>query len=197
MSGARPPRRTPPQGAAAEDGRHGERPTLVPEFDPQDFARNSEIRPLAAPEDPGEPTIDQARRLHLQGDNEGALSLLTRLLELTSLHPEATRLSAACREALEREWLEALGSHAAVLVSAIPIEELKGFALDRVSGFLISLMDGATNVEDILDVTGLPRLMVLRRLRNLVERGLVCPASSRRPSSPFGTPAFHSECERR
>ena len=44
------------------------------------------------------------------------------------------------------------------------------FALDHVSGFLLSLMDGTLTVEAILDVAGLPRLLALRHLRNLLER---------------------------
>jgi hypothetical protein len=55
------------------------------------------------------------------------------------------------------------------------------FALDNVSGFLLSLMDGATNVEAILDISGLPRLLALRHLRSLVERGIVVGASVRMP----------------
>jgi hypothetical protein len=58
-----------------------------------------------------------------------------------------------------------------------PLEELKRFALDHVSGFLLSLMDGATNVEAILDISTLPRPLALRHLRGLLERGVVIVAT--------------------
>jgi hypothetical protein len=46
--------------------------------------------------------MDQARRLHLDGEHEPALFLLARLLELAPLNPEAAKLSSECRGALER-----------------------------------------------------------------------------------------------
>jgi hypothetical protein len=159
-----------------------DRPTLVPEFDPEDFARDSEIRQRAVPEAGGEPTIDQAHRLHLDGDHEQALFLVTRLLELAPPHAEATKLAAECRVGLERQCLSAIGSEASVLIAAVSPEELKGFALDNVSAFLFSRLDGATSLEEILDVAGVPRLLALRHLRNLLERGIISLASGQKRS---------------
>jgi hypothetical protein len=154
---------------------------MIPAFDPEAFARDTEIKQRGASGVGGEPTIDQARRLHLEGEHERALFLLARLIELAPLHPEATKLSIACRGALEGECLSAVGSELAVLIPAVSPEELRTFALDNVSGFLLSLMDGATNVETILDISGLPRLLALRHLRSLLERGIVLGASVRKP----------------
>ena len=39
----------------------------------------------------------------------------------------------------------------------------------------------ATDVETLLDISGLPRLLALRRLRDLVERGIVAFASRVQP----------------
>jgi hypothetical protein len=176
-----PPSKTlPPARPAAPDLGSDERPTVVPSFDPEAFARDSEIKQRAAVAADGGPTIDQARRLHLDGEHEQALFLLGRLLEIAPLHPEATRLSADCREALERQCLSTIGSESAILVAAVSPEELKTFGLDNVSGFLLSLMDGTTNVEAILDISGLPRLLALRHVRSLLERGIVVVASGRR-----------------
>jgi hypothetical protein len=66
------------------------------------------------------------------------------------------------RLALERDCLSAIGSGSAVLVVAISAEELTRITLDNVSGFLLSVMDGATDVEMILDISCLPRLVALR-----------------------------------
>ena len=182
---ALPPSKTlPPGRPAAPEADSDERPTIIPSFDPEAFARDSEIKQRAAFAADGEPTINQARRLHLDGEHEQALFLLAHLLEIAPLHPEATHLSADCRAALERECLSSVGSESAILVAAISSDELKTFGLDNVSGFLLSLMDGATNVEAILDISGLPRLLALRHLRNLLERGVVGPASGHRLSPP-------------
>jgi hypothetical protein len=152
VSGSPPPKRTPrEQQAAVHD-----RPTLVPKFDPDAFARDSEVRQRSATALEGELPI-----------------------------AEATSLSFERRAALERECLAALGSESTVLTVALTTDELKRFALDHVSGFLLSLTDGSLTVEAILDACGLPRLLALRHLRNLLDRGIVSVASGhRRPPVP-------------
>ena len=166
---------------ARPDGDGDDRPTLVPNFDPGAFARDSEIRQRAEALVDEDLTVERAQRLHLEGDHEQALSVLTRLLDLAPLHPEATKLSRQCRAALARECLTAIGSETAVPVLGVSAEELARFSLDNVSTFLLSRVDGVACVRDVLDVAGLPPLLALRHLRNLVERGLVCvPPSQRR-----------------
>ncbi len=159
----------------------GERPTLVPDFDPEAFARDSEMRARIGPLPDGEATIDQAARLHEEGNHEGALFLLSRLLELSPFHPAASKLAGECRKALELQCIAAIGSLGAILVVKTSPEELKGFELDNVSGFLLSRIDGSTDVETLLDLGGVPRLLALRHLRDLVERGIVGVASAVRP----------------
>ncbi len=75
--------------------------------------------------------------------------------------------------ALERECLSEIGSASSVLVCVHSPEELMRFSLDNVSGFLLSLLDGTTDVEGVLDLCGLPRLLALRHLRELVRRAIV------------------------
>jgi hypothetical protein len=165
----------PPTAASGEH----ERPTVVPDFDAEAFARDSEVRMRVVPEI-GEPTIDRARRLHASGEHEEALFLLKHLLELAPLHPEGSALAGECRVALERECLSALGSATAVLVPAVTTAELLRFTLDNVSAFLFSRLDAGTDVETLIDVSGLPRLLALRHLRGLLQRGIVATVSSRR-----------------
>jgi hypothetical protein len=120
----------------------------------------------------------------MAGDHEGALFLVTQLLEETPSDTEASQLAASCRVALEQEHLAVLGSGAAILITAISAEELKTFALDTTSAFLFSLIDGALRVDDILDVAGLPRLLALRHLRKLLDRGIVTVFYSPKQRSP-------------
>ena len=126
-------------------------------------------------------TIEDARRLLKWGEAEQALSLLARLLEHLPFHADASALSQECRQAVERECVSEIGSLSAVLVVAVAPEELKQFKLDGASGFLLSLMDGATNVETMLDLCGLPRLLALRHLRGLVSRGVARIAGTTNP----------------
>jgi hypothetical protein len=167
-----------PQAFARESDPEEDRPTVIPEFDPQAFARDSEMRqrpalPSTGASSAGGSTIDEARRLLREGDAEQALFLLSRLLELAPLHSEASALSNECRAVLERECLAAIGSVSAILVVVVGSEELKGLGLDNVSGFLLSHMDGHTDVETLLALSGLPRLLALRHLRGLVTRRIV------------------------
>jgi hypothetical protein len=190
VSASRPPKRTPRERRAVALS-DNERPTLVPEFDLEAFARDSEIQQRSALPVDGEASIDQARRCHGEGDHEQALFLLARVTELAPLHPEATSLARDCRAALERECLSAVGSESTVLTVAMTADALMGLALDHVSGFLLSLMDGTLTVEAILDVSGLPRLLALRHLRNLLERGIVSVASGyRRPPVPLNAQSW-------
>jgi hypothetical protein len=175
------PSKTPPGHPALQEPENDQRPTIVPDFDPEKFARDSEIKQRAANAVQPEPTVTRARQLHAKGEYEEALVLLTHLLDLAPLHAEARNLSIECRDALERDCLLSVGSDSAILVAAVSTEELKTLALDNVSGFLLSLMDGATNVETLLDISGLPRLFALRRLRDLMERGIVAVASRVQP----------------
>jgi hypothetical protein len=173
-----PPATTRPAPAVrpaspAESDPDSDRPTVVPEFDPAAFARDSELKMRSAPPSGGQSTLGDAQRLFEAGDAEQALFLLARLLQHSPFHTEASALSQECRQVLERECLSAIGSPSAVLIIAVRPHELTQFALDAASGFLLSLMDGATNVETVLDLCGLPRLLALRHLRGLVSRGIV------------------------
>jgi hypothetical protein len=66
-----------------------------------------------------------------------------------------------------------IGALSSTLVVAVSADELRRAPLDHVCGFLLSLMDGHTDVETLLDLCGLPRLTVLRHLRDLAVRGIV------------------------
>lgn len=154
------------------------RPTVVPPFNVAAFARQSEtmraVVPLAE-----ETALEAAHRLAKEGEPEQALFHLARLLEEFPLHVDALVLSAQCSTAVERDCLATIGPGSSLLVVAASPEALKSSALDSVSGFLLSLMDGKSDVDTILDLSGLPRLLALRHLRGLVDRKLV--VSKRHP----------------
>ncbi len=167
----RPPAPSPhlPEEASPDS----DRPTVPPSFDLDEFARDSEVRLRSVQPATGETTTDEARRLLEQGEPEMALFLLARLLQLAPMNADASALSQKCSVALEQQCWSVIGPHSTILVVAVSPGELKGFALDNVSGFLLALIDGRTNVETLLDLCGLPRLTALRHLRDLVTRGIV------------------------
>jgi HD-GYP domain-containing protein (c-di-GMP phosphodiesterase class II) len=91
-------------------------------------------------------------------------------MKTTSTAPQAfgatSRDSAASRA--EGAYLRRLGSLAAIPRLVRPMQDL---VLDQRSGFVCSFIDGASSIEDIIDVSGVPKLEVLRILDDLVAQG--------------------------
>jgi len=53
------------------------------------------------------------------------------------------------------------------------LDLLKRLPLDHRAGFLLSLMDGAMDLETMVEIAGMPREDVLRVVRDLYESGVV------------------------
>jgi hypothetical protein len=56
---------------------------------------------------------------------------------------------------------------------AIPPEELHASELDHREYFLISLLDGVTTIENLIDICGMPSEEALALLDGLVRRGIL------------------------
>ncbi len=79
------------------------------------------------------------------------------------------------------------GDLAAAFLSLVPRivlsrAELNASDLDHREYFLLSMMDGATTVETILDICGMPSEEALGLLESLERRGIICV-------EPAGAPA--------
>jgi len=61
----------------------------------------------------------------------------------------------------------------AVLVRRVGSGDLSRFALDARAGFLLSLIDGDTTVEGLLDLSAMPADETRRLLEDLIRQGLV------------------------
>jgi hypothetical protein len=60
---------------------------------------------------------------------------------------------------------------------ALSTEECFDHGLDHRAGFILSLLDGCSNVETVLDVAGLPEQETLEVLCDLCARGIVTLAA--------------------
>jgi hypothetical protein len=58
-------------------------------------------------------------------------------------------------------------------VVVMPVDLLKRLPLDHRDGFLLSLMDGAIDLDTIVEVAGMPRGEVIRLVRELFEAGVI------------------------
>ncbi|MGO8992293.1 MAG: hypothetical protein ACLQVI_03120 [Polyangiaceae bacterium] len=56
---------------------------------------------------------------------------------------------------------------------AVPAREVSLLPLDHREGFLLSLVDGVTSIETILDVCAMPADEALEILNSLVDRGVL------------------------
>lgn len=113
----------------------------------------------------------QVAALMAQGNLEEALGHARALLADGDPSPQVSVWATECERLLEARYLASVGGEHGVLeVRSTPSEQM-GLPLSPASAFLISLLDGYTTVDEVLDVSGLPRLDALRGLAKLVESG--------------------------
>jgi hypothetical protein len=125
-------------------GLPSDRPTLPPSFDLVEFARDSDSRVAAAAPLPEPPVPESQVRL-------------------------ATR-PAFGAAVTDEAW--ARTARGALVVTMAP-DVLCRLPLDHRAGFLLSQMDGATDVETLISIGPIPRAEALRILRDLFECGVV------------------------
>ena len=107
------------------------------------------------------------------GDFTGALHAAELWLGADPDNAEAARYAASCRAQLERFYQARLGSFERIAHVAVVQSELRWLGLDHRAGFFLSRVDGQTTVEELLDLSAMPRLESLKTLVELLESGAV------------------------
>jgi hypothetical protein len=107
------------------------------------------------------------------GDFSGALVLAEALLEGNPEHAEALRYANKCRDVLMQMYAARLGPLDQVVTMSIPSEQIRWLSLDHRSGFLLSLVDGVCSLEELLDISGMPRLDALRIMYGLFQERVI------------------------
>lgn len=120
---------------------------------------------------------EMRERLLLE-DFNGSLGLAQRLVEIDAHDGEARRVVEQCRKELRASYLTRLGGIDHIPVLTISRSELRWLALDHRAGFVLSLIDGGSSIEDIIDVSTMPSFEVLRTLYTLHTQNVI---SLRRP----------------
>jgi len=90
-----------------------------------------------------------------------------------SAPPKALVADATYRADLEQTLLERLGSLDRVPAVRVAPRDLAKLGIDHRAGFVLSMIDGMTPIEMLIDLSGLPRVDVLRILDELVQAGAV------------------------
>jgi hypothetical protein len=110
------------------------------------------------------------------GDFTGALVIAESILETDPDDEDALRYAASCREVLTQMYSARLGPLDQVAQVAVPPDQITWLSLDHRAGFLLSLVDGASTLEEILDISGMTRLEALRIMYTLVQQNVVSVA---------------------
>lgn len=119
--------------------------------------------------------LDQCQRLLAQGDGRSAASAAELALQAAEATDDgdAWALIGPRLSMIERAFASSLGPKTNV---PFLVKGVRGFdvnQLDHRMGFLLSCVDGHTDVATLLDICGMPRLEALRALSAFHHRGLL------------------------
>jgi hypothetical protein len=119
-----------------------------------------------------DPIAEMRERFSL-GDYTGALEIAELMLAEDPDDAEADRCAASCRGVLESMFAARLGSLDRVPSVLVQRAQLRWLSIDHRAGFVLSLVDGSSTLEMILDVCGMPRLDAIRILHELVQQRVI------------------------
>lgn len=119
-----------------------------------------------------DPTAEMRDKFSL-GDYSGALFVAEGLLENDPANPEALRYAENCRAVLQKMYTARIGPLDRVPIVVVPRDQLRWLSIDHRAGFVLSLVDGVSSLEMVLDVSGMPLLDVLRILYELVQQRVI------------------------
>ncbi len=166
----------------------GSRPTLLPTEPPELNSTPSLPTTMAPPNDEQQqktdvqemgpatvpPQEDTSRSImkdrYAMGDFSGALEIAESLLAADVADLDAQRYATSCRDVLTQMYLSRLGGLDQVINVVLSPEELRWLNLDHRAGFLLSLVDGISTIEELLDISGMSRLDALKVLATLREQ---------------------------
>jgi hypothetical protein len=119
-----------------------------------------------------DPVAEMRERFSL-GDYTGALEMAELILAEEPGNLEAAECGENCRSVLENMFSARLGPLERVPLVVVPRTQMRWLSMDHRAGFILSLIDGSSSVEMILDVCGMPKLDALRILHELVQQKIV------------------------
>jgi hypothetical protein len=145
----------------------------------QDYIQSVERRKVPRPEQSEQTVravdavVREARELGARHEYESALDLLTRAAQsdLSNLELEAS--IELMRSRLLKQYRDCMGSLDAVPVLGRDPQEITQFNLPPDAGFLLSMVDGATTLTDLISLSGMDVFDVLRTMKGLIETDIV------------------------
>jgi hypothetical protein len=142
------------------------------EVEDDDDAPELQVVDSSIPQALQDPNAEMKDRFQL-GDYSGALTLAESLLLRDPSNVAAQRLAEECQRILVNMYAAKLGPLDRVPTLMVQPQELRWLSLDHRAGFLLSLVDGTSTLEMILDVGGMPLLDTLRILNDLYQQRII------------------------
>jgi hypothetical protein len=119
-----------------------------------------------------DPIAEMRERASL-GDYTGALEMAELILAADPGSLEAAECAENCRSVLENMYAARLGPSDGVPVVVVPQAQMQWLSIDHRAGFVLSLIDGQSTLEMVIDVSGMQKLDALRILHALVQQRIV------------------------
>jgi hypothetical protein len=135
----------------------------VPPSEPKDDRTRRRITSL----------LDRATEWHRSGDLGKAVTAVDLALAEDPNSALAQKLIHRNRDAIMTVFQGYLGDLQRAPALARPLHELASAAINPRAAFLLSRIDGTLSVDEILDVSGMPRLEAYRHLCQLLLRGII------------------------
>lgn len=115
----------------------------------------------------------EMQECYASGDFSRALELAEQLLARSPDDTTTRRYAQNCRDVLTQMYAARIGPLDQVITVSVSPQEVQWLSLDHRAGFLLSLVDGQSTVDEILDISGMTRLDALKILNDLAERQVV------------------------
>ena len=125
---------------------------------------------------PSEPQLDilaDVRARYALDDLSGALKAAELVLGAEPGNVEAKRYAESCRTRLEQLYSSQIGPPSGIPRVVVAETDIRWLGLDHRAGFLLSRVDGMTSVDELLDVSGMPRLEALKTVVGLIDAGAI------------------------
>jgi len=107
------------------------------------------------------------------GDFTGSLRAAELLLGRDPDDENARAYAEASKQRLEQIYSSRIGPLDRVPTVTVPEGEIRWLGLDHRAGFLLSRIDGTSTFEEVIDMSGMPRLEALKTMVELLDAGAI------------------------
>lgn len=133
-----------------------------------DLQRHQDLLSLAP-----EVLLQRAAQCMALDDFDGALELLEVIPRDATVGEDAYRLARNASERLEQQYASQLGGFERFPRVTLPPDEIIWLNLNHRAGFILSQIDGRVSYEDLVALSGMPRIDTLRILCSLLQEGVI------------------------